>query len=89
MIPLSIFFIIYAIFLLIFLIFAFFSLYHIFKFGFWDFFTYLVTFIFIGGTVIILFITWQSARQIDWSQSLVIFETSQPGSNSLDGLLNP
>lgn len=68
--------IIYSLFLLLFFLFAFFDLYHMIKFGHWDYSGFFMTFIFIGGIVIILFLTWQYGSQIDWSQSFNLFESN-------------
>lgn len=63
--------IIYAIALAGFLIFAIFNLYHLFNYGFLSFTSFFVTFLFLAGVVLILFITYQFGSQIDWSQTIV------------------
>lgn len=71
-ISLSLLLIIYGILVLLFFVFALVNLYHLFAFGFLNFESYLVTFLFLAGTVLILFITYRLALQIDWSLSFVI-----------------
>lgn len=44
-----------------------------FKFGFWDVTGFIMTFIFIGGGIIILFLTWQYGSTVDWYQTFNIF----------------
>lgn len=55
-----------------FIVFALFNLYHLFNFGFLSFLSFFMTFIFLGSTVLILFITYALASQIDWSQTIII-----------------
>jgi len=55
-----------------FIVFALFNLYHLFSFGFLSFLGFFMTFIFLAGTVLILFITYTLASQIDWSQTIII-----------------
>ncbi|MCX6744358.1 MAG: hypothetical protein NTX82_02430 [Candidatus Parcubacteria bacterium] len=62
--------IIYAIALAGFFIFAIFNLYHLFNYGFLSFTSFFVTFLFLAGVVLILFITYQFGSQIDWSQTI-------------------
>ena len=71
-ISLSILLIIYGIFVLLFFLFALANLYHLFAFGFLNFESYFVTFIFLAGTVLILFITYALASQIDWTVTFTI-----------------
>jgi hypothetical protein len=71
-ISLSLLLIIYGIFVLLFFIFALANLYHLFAYGFLNFESYLVTFFFLAGTVLILFITYTLAIQIDWTLSFII-----------------
>jgi hypothetical protein len=55
-----------------FIVFAIFNLYHLFSFGFLSFLSFGMTFIFLAGAILILFITYKFAVQIDWSQTLII-----------------
>ncbi len=71
-ISLSVLLIGYGIFALIFFVFAIINLYHMFNYGFLNFESFLMTFIFIAGTVLILFITYQLGSQIDWTQTFII-----------------
>lgn len=62
----------YGLIVVAFIIFAIFNLYHLFSFGFLSFLSYFMTFVFLGGTVLILFITYVLASQIDWSATIII-----------------
>jgi hypothetical protein len=75
-IPLYILLILYAIFLLGFAFFSLFAVYHLIKFGFRSLGNFLMIFIFLGLSIVILFASWQAIVQIDWLQNIVIFETS-------------
>jgi len=66
-IPIAIILILYAVFLLAYLIFFFFNIYHMFRFGVYSFFTYFIAFVYIAGTIIILFLSWQTLASFDWS----------------------
>jgi hypothetical protein len=68
-ISMSVLLITYGILVLAFLIFALVNLYHVLKFGFLGFESFFVTFIFIAGTVLILFITYKLGLEIDWTQT--------------------
>ncbi|OGY41441.1 MAG: hypothetical protein A2Y82_00810 [Candidatus Buchananbacteria bacterium RBG_13_36_9] len=68
----SVFLIIYGLGLACFTIYAIFNLYHLFAFGFLNFISFLATFLFLAGTIIILFLTYQIGSQIDWTQTLII-----------------
>jgi hypothetical protein len=72
-IPLSSILIIYFIFLVFFIIFSYFNIYHIVRFGTLNFTNFLAIFIFIGVSVLILFVSWQYLSQIDWQQSIELF----------------
>jgi hypothetical protein len=62
----------YAVLVVIFLIFAIINLYHLLAFGFISFESFFMTFIFIAGIVLILFITYKLGLEIDWSQSITL-----------------
>jgi len=72
--PLSIFLIIYFIFLVIFILFSYFDIYHLLKFGTLNITNFLVTFIYLGGSILIIFISWQYLSQIDWQQPIELFQ---------------
>jgi hypothetical protein len=71
-ISISIFLVIYGLALFLFVIFALINLYHLFKFGFISFTSFLATFLFLGATVLVLFITYKLGQSIDWSQTFII-----------------
>jgi len=71
-ISLSVFLIAYGIFIALFLIFAIINLYHMFTWGFLNFESFFMTFILVAGTVLILFITYELAKEIDWTQTFII-----------------
>jgi hypothetical protein len=64
--------IIYCLVVASFIVFAIFNLYHLFNFGFLSFLSFLMTFIFLAGAILILFITYTLAVPIDWSQTIII-----------------
>ena len=68
----SLFLVIYGILVLCFLIFALVKLYHIFAFGFLGFESFFVTFLFIAGTILVLFITYKLGMEIDWAQTFIL-----------------
>ncbi len=69
-ISMSVMLIAYGVLVLAFLIFAVVNLYHVLKFGFLGFESFFVTFIFIAGTILVLFITYKLGLEIDWTQTL-------------------
>jgi len=56
----------------LFIIFSFFDLYHVVRFGFLNSTTVGMTFVFIAGSAILLFISYTYLRDIDWSQKIII-----------------
>jgi len=60
----------YAVLVVIFLIFAIINLYHLIAFGFISFESFFMTFIFIAGIILILFITYKLGIEIDWSKTV-------------------
>jgi hypothetical protein len=64
--------IVYGLVVASFIVFAIFNLYHLFSFGFLSFLSFFMTFLFLAGTILILFITYVFASQIDWSQTIII-----------------
>lgn len=74
--PLYILLILYLIFLLLFAFFGLFGVYHLIKFGFHSFGTFLLIFMFLGVSVIMLFLSYQAIIPIDWMQKITIIEFS-------------
>ncbi len=70
-ISISTYFIIYGLALALFVIFALINLYHLFRFGFLSFTSFLMTFIFLGVSVLLLFITYKLGLEIDWTQTFI------------------
>lgn len=68
----SVILIVYGFFVLCFLIFALVNLYHVLAFGFLGFESFFITFIFIAGTILVLFITYKLGMDIDWSQTFIL-----------------
>jgi len=56
----------------VYFIFSLFDLYHIIRFGFFNGTTATVTFIFLAVSALILFISYEQLRPIDWSDSIKI-----------------
>jgi hypothetical protein len=75
-VPLYILIIFYLIFLLFFAFFGLFGVYHLVKFGFQTFGTFILIFLFLDVSVIILFASYQFISQIDWMQEITVFEYS-------------
>jgi len=71
-VSLYIFLIFYGILAAIFVIMALVNLFHLFAYGFLSYLSFLMTFIFLAGTVLILFITYKLGLQIDWSQTFIL-----------------
>lgn len=67
-----VFLIIYGLGLAIFVIFSLFNLYHLFVYGFLSYASFLATFLFLAGTVVVLFLTYQIGSQIDWTQMFTL-----------------
>ncbi|MFA5358576.1 MAG: hypothetical protein WC310_01990 [Patescibacteria group bacterium] len=76
LIPLSIFLYLYIGLVVVFLFFAFFNIYHAIRFSFWDFATFFITFLFIAATIIIMFVSFDYIRQVNWKEG---FEFNPPG----------
>jgi len=72
--PLYLILIPYAIFLLGFAFFSFFAIYHLIRFGFRSFSNFLMMFIFLGVSVIILFISYEMIAGINWFNEINILE---------------
>lgn len=73
---LSIFLIAYLIFLFLFGVFAIFSIYHLARFVPPSSVAFFTTYIFLAGTAIILFATWQALVEVDWTQTVFSITTS-------------
>lgn len=56
----------------LYVLFAFFDLFHVVRFGMWNFTTTTVTFLFIAGSVLILFVSFQWLSQVDWTQVITL-----------------
>ncbi len=68
--PLALLLIPYGLFLLCFFIFSFFALAHLFIFGEKNFTTFLATFLFIAGSVLVLNTSWNFLVTIDWKEPI-------------------
>ncbi|RLC37042.1 hypothetical protein DRH27_04305 [Candidatus Falkowbacteria bacterium] len=64
---------VYYAFLVVWFLFFLISIYHILKFGFKNFTTFFMTFIFIGFALILLFISFNFIIPIDWKVGISIF----------------
>jgi hypothetical protein len=64
--------IVYGLIIAAFIVFALFNLYHLFSFGFLSFLSFFMTFLFLAGVILILFITYTLAAPIDWSQTVIL-----------------
>jgi hypothetical protein len=73
-IPLIGFLFLYCLFVFIWLIFSLIALYHMMKYGQINFTTFITTFAYIAGSIIILFLSYNFLSQIDWSVGLTIFQ---------------
>lgn len=73
-IPLIAFLFLYLLFVFIWLIFSLIALYHIIKYGQINFTTFLITFAYIAGSIIILFLSYEYLSRIDWSAGLTILQ---------------
>jgi hypothetical protein len=71
-ISISTYFIIYGLALALFIIFALINLYHLFRFGFLSFTSFFMTFLFLGTSVLVIFITYKLGQNIDWTQTFII-----------------
>jgi len=75
---LSVFLFIYLIYIAIFLFFSFFNLYHIVHNGFVSTLAYVITVGYIVATVLALFVSYYFIAQVDWSQTIEIFNFKGP-----------
>jgi len=73
-IPLIAFLFLYLLFVVIWLIFSLIALFHIMRYGQVNFGTFLAAFIYLAGSAMILFLSYQYLIQIDWSIGLTIFQ---------------
>ena len=79
-IQLAVFLYVYLAFLAIFLFFTFFNLYHMLAFGFSSVWAYILTFSYIGLSIVALLISYGYIVTIDWSQTISILnDTSSLG----------
>lgn len=72
---LSVFLLAYFVFLAIFTIFSIFAIYHLAKFVPPSSLAFFTTYIFIAGAILIIFVTWQALREVDWTQTVLTLTT--------------
>ena len=72
---LFLFLIAYLVFLFIFGTLSLFAIYHLARFVPPSSVAFFTTYIFLAGTAIILFVTWQELQNVDWSQTVLTFTT--------------
>lgn len=75
MIPIAYFLIPYGLFLFIFLFFSFVNLYNLIKFGTTNFTAFLATFIFLAGSALLLYTSYNYIIAIDWSRTIDVIPT--------------
>jgi len=73
-IPIIGFLFLYCLFVLVWLIFSLVALFHMIRYGQINFVTFITTFTYIAGSVMILFFSYEYLNQIDWSVGLTIFQ---------------
>jgi len=73
-IPLIGFLYLYFLFVFVWLIFSLIALYHMIKYGQINFTTFIVTFAYLAGSAMILFLSYEYLSRIDWSAGLTIFQ---------------
>jgi len=69
---LTVFLVIYGLGVVLFFIFAIINMLHLFYYGFLNFESYFVTFLFLAATILVLFITYKLGIAIDWNQTFTI-----------------
>jgi len=74
-IPLTAFLILYLILVFVWLVFSLIALFHMIRYGQINFTTFLTTFIYLAGSALLLFFSYQYLSRIDWSAGLSIFQT--------------
>lgn len=72
--PLLLILIPYALFFLLFIIFVWINIYHIVLFGSMSATSFFATFIFLGVSAYILFLTWDLLAVVDWGAKITIFK---------------
>ena len=65
--------ILYSLFLLLLFLLTLINLYHIFKWGGWTFIGFVATFIFLAGVVLILFLTYDNLKMMNWEEVIYSF----------------
>jgi len=73
-IPLIIFLYLYLLFVFIWLIFSLVALFHMIRYGQINFLTFISTFAYIGGSIMILSLSYNYLSQIDWNVGLTILQ---------------
>jgi len=68
--PVSIFLILYGVFMFFFLMYSAFNAYHLIRYGFSDFFLYLLIIVFTGGTIILVSASVIQMLQYDWGRPI-------------------
>lgn len=63
----------YFLFLFLWFVFSLVAVYHMVRFGYLSFFTYLVTFIYIAVSILLLFASYNFISQIDWGMNVTLF----------------
>ena len=79
--PILYFLIPYSFFVLIFIVFSIFNVYHLLRYGIYNFNLYILTFIYIGGTIFILGTSWIVLYTFDWSTPFMIENILNPQSD--------
>ena len=64
----------YLLFVLLWLVFSLVALYHMIKYGQINFTTFITTFAYIAGSIVILFLSYEYLSRIDWGAGLTIFQ---------------
>ncbi|KPJ84991.1 hypothetical protein AMJ57_04855 [Parcubacteria bacterium SG8_24] len=70
----------YALAIVFFMIFAAFNIHHLMRYGATTRVSYIITFIFLSGSVLLLFISWQMLGGVDWSQQMTFGTPFSDGS---------
>lgn len=63
----------YGLLLVILLLFALINIYHIVRWGGWTFVGFVATFVFLAGMVLILFLTYDNLKMVDWGEVIYSF----------------
>ena len=77
-VPISYFLFVYLLFIGFFIFYTFMNLYHILKFGFVSLWAYVITFAYIGTSILALFVSYFFIAQVDWSVILYYINQGLP-----------